>query len=177
MSLACSTSEELYTQFELCCVLWRLSIDKFYSYVHMHWDEIAPVPVRQPWMIWVNGTHGSLNNMNKLNPPNKTELCVYFVGYTTPRIHCTKHIRPCIMEILSYFGWFHSRILSYNLIPCEVSDIGSLGREDLIMSFIGTWTKWPTFCRQHFQLYFLDKKILYFDEDVIGVCSKGSSGH
>ena len=37
------------------------------------------------------------------------------------------------------------------------------------------WTKWLPFHRPHFQLHFLEWKVLYFDSNFTGVCSKGSN--
>ena len=43
-----------------------------------------------------------------------------------------------------------------------------------------TWTHWPEqkwlpFCRQHFQMYFLEWKCVYLDWKCTGVCSYGSN--
>ena len=36
------------------------------------------------------------------------------------------------------------------------------------------WTKWLLFSRWHFQIYFLEGKMLYFDCNFTEVCSRGS---
>ena len=52
--------------FSLCCVLFGAGTFRFYRYPpgSLHWHRgnhtIAPVPVKQPWKIWVNGSHGSV---------------------------------------------------------------------------------------------------------------------
>ena len=33
-----------------------------------------------------------------------------------------------------------------------------------------TWSKWPTFCKQHFQMHFVERKLLHFDSNFIEVC-------
>ena len=61
-----------------CFVLFLLSTGWFYPYpsrlLHWHWGNlmIAPVPVKQPWRIWINATQES--NMN-----NKTKSKSYWV--------------------------------------------------------------------------------------------------
>ena len=37
-------------------------------------------------------------------------------------------------------------------------------------------TKWLTFCKQHFQIQFLERKCLYFNSNFTEVCSQGYNG-
>ena len=60
----------------------------FYPYpsglLHWHWGNhtIAPVSVKQPRRIWVNGSHGSPNYYwYNLNQQNISKLCAYSMGY------------------------------------------------------------------------------------------------
>ena len=39
------------------------------------------------------------------------------------------------------------------------------------------WTKWPAFRRRYFQMYFSERKALYFDWNFTEVCSEGSNFH
>ena len=72
------------------CVLFccGLVIVDFYRYppglFHWHWGNmIAPVPVKQPWRIWVSGSHGSKKNWpkyNHINPkPNRTCMLISWI--------------------------------------------------------------------------------------------------
>ena len=42
---------------------------------------IAPVPVKQPWRIWVNGPHQIHSEL--IPKQNTTKQCAYFMGYTS----------------------------------------------------------------------------------------------
>ena len=59
-------------------------VNRFYPYfsglLHWHWGNhlIAPVPVKQPWRVWVNVIHFS----TKIEKYNHNKLCAYFMGYT-----------------------------------------------------------------------------------------------
>ena len=62
-----SISQKLCTRFMLCCVFLSFGTGWFYLYpsglLHWHWGNhtIAPVPVKQPWRIWINGSYKSAN--------------------------------------------------------------------------------------------------------------------
>ena len=59
------SSQSTSTLIVLCCALLWLGNGQFYPYhsgsLHWHWDNlwIVPVPVKQPWMIWVNNSSES----------------------------------------------------------------------------------------------------------------------
>ena len=77
-----------YAWFEFCCdmVMW--------DFVHIlqgHFTGteiiimIAPVPAKQPWMIWVSKPHDSKWTMiyhNQIKNQNTTKLYAYSMGYT-----------------------------------------------------------------------------------------------
>ena len=58
-------SRIICTQNEIRYVLFWLGVNWFYQYssgsLHRHWGnhEIAPVPVKEPWRIWVNKSYKS----------------------------------------------------------------------------------------------------------------------
>ena len=38
---------------------------------------------------------------------------------------------------------------------------------------IGAWTEWPSFCKQHSEINFLERKYMHFDINFTKVCSSG----
>ena len=76
-----------------CCgymVIWWVSAGllwSFYPYssglLHWHWGNhtIAPVPVKQPWKIWVNESHQPATNSNHSQSMHK-KTCACLTRYT-----------------------------------------------------------------------------------------------
>ena len=90
-----SISQELYTWFMFCYVLLWFSTCRIYPYssglLHWHWGNhmIAPVPVKQPWRMWVNKSHELLRTdyINKTKQ-SITKPCTYFMGCIVPCCCC-----------------------------------------------------------------------------------------
>ena len=67
------------------------SVGQFYPYpsglLHRHWGNhiITPVPVKQPWRIWVSISYIWYDH----NKTNTTKLCLYFMGYILPILALT----------------------------------------------------------------------------------------
>ena len=85
------TSQELCTGIShgYCIMLWFSHLSGFYSYssglLHWHWgNKIAPVPVKQPWRIWVSRSQEStwnswyIHNKRKHNKKHILEYIFYF---------------------------------------------------------------------------------------------------
>ena len=81
-----STSQELHSWFMLCCVLLWFGGFQFYpcssGLLHWHWGNhmIAPVPVKQPWRIWINISHKSSNKYDITKQSTTKQTCL--MGYT-----------------------------------------------------------------------------------------------
>ena len=102
----------------------------------LHWHcgnlTIAPVPVKQPWRIWINTScEFILNDSITTTKQSTTKLCAYFLGYTvcTVLIRSTKItilIQRVIIQVWSNFsGMLHTltnlQWKSILLTPCYLS--------------------------------------------------------
>ena len=103
----------------LCFVVFscRLGSHPFYSYPSglLHWHRgnhrIAPVPVKQPWRIWVKAMHESTRTDDvSITKQSTTRQCVYFMGYiesltsylNSNMLNCFKDCKTIYSE--SYLG-------------------------------------------------------------------------
>ena len=64
----------------------------------LHWHcgnlTIAPVPVKQPWWIWINTScEFIMNDCITTTKQNTTKPRAYFLGYTVPYLHCSNYGR------------------------------------------------------------------------------------
>ena len=113
--------------------------------------------------------HSNLLGASELTPPpvhhcrTSGEDCVW--GSSEPGV-------SRILGVLSEPSWLNERTATIHNQggPTRTAARGTLhgGRRD-------TWTKWTTFCRQHFEMHFLEWKLLHFDSNNTEICSWGAS--
>ena len=106
LPLAHSISHRICTQF--CCVLFCCGYIHWYSYpypsglLYWHWGNhmIAPVPVKQPWRIWVNKSHESTTHCwcNQ----DITKPLIYFMGHH--HYYYLGIVRGFVLFIYLYFS-------------------------------------------------------------------------
>ena len=71
------------------------SIYPYYSgLLHWHWGNhtIAPVPMKQPWRVWVNKCNGFTQKYCVTTVKQRTpQLCVYYMRYSLSLWVCTMY--------------------------------------------------------------------------------------
>ena len=100
----------MHTVFALLCFVVVIHSLIFpYPSGLLHWHccnlTIAPVPVKQPWWIWMNTSYEFImNDCVTTTKQSTTKPCAYFLGYTVHMpitiIRYAKHI-PHVLELLS----------------------------------------------------------------------------
>ena len=130
-----STSIICYTIRSLSCfvmVKYRLIYTYHSGLLHSHWGNptIAPVPVKQPWRIWVNYMNALRAEDTTITWESTTKPCAYFMGYNVivefrPLIEChyCKKCNPVVQ-------WRESGVKLYFCAPGRqnikmTSDMGS----------------------------------------------------
>ena len=77
------------------------------------------------------------------------------------------HVGPIDLVIRVRFQRYLLHTLCCHIFAASVLPRGCFHTE--------TWTKWPLFCRRHFQMYPLEWKLMYFYQKLHNVCSWGSN--
>ena len=98
----------------------------FYPYpsglLHWHWGNlmIAPVPVKQPWKIWVNRSHESIRsswyNHNKTKHSKTQQNYVYILWDVFQLHHLKLPVRSHAQHFVSYS--FHCYVCIFNFTRC-----------------------------------------------------------
>ena len=122
---------------------------------------------RQVWSTCVTGNYGQWKpsslrqeEMVKMSP----ELTIIIIS------------PACVSIIASYNSRWHAIHISHDSPRKDRCDtvrwILRTPQLHRMHSNIETETKWPTFCRRHFQMCFLESKSSYFDSNLTEVWSR-----
>ena len=108
----------MYTVFALLCFVVVIHWLIFpYPSGLLHWHcgnlTIAPVPAKQPWLIWINTScEFIINDCITTTKQSTTKPCAYFLGYTVGTAKKTTK-KPCSYFIgySAHFYFPHSDII------------------------------------------------------------------
>ena len=92
-------ARNMHTVFALLCFVVVIHWLIFpYPSGLLHWHcgnlTIAPVPAKQPWLIWINTScEFIMNDCITTTKQSTTKPCAYFLGYTVVTYWCCKVIQ------------------------------------------------------------------------------------
>ena len=141
----------------------------------LHWHcgnlEIAPVPAKQPWWIWINTScEFIMNDCITTTKQSTTKPCAYFLGYTVmTSFKIAEEIGENSVALLSIEAYNldgMQTVWAYINIPLRLDFINLQIQEPtsyhqayhhiVQVEHIEAETKWPPFHRPHFQMHFLE---------------------
>ena len=112
----------------------------------LHWYcsnlKIVPVPVKQPWWIWVNSSYEfNINDYITTTKQSTTKPCAYFVGYTVMvkikpigniwGLEFNRYVCFSFHGNQTIFGWD----IANSIFDLENSRSGSLPRSNPMVTF------------------------------------------